>query len=229
MSEPTREDLLELLVQGQGLVGGARRRRKTRKGAVPPALKKWHAFRKKHPNLTIKQQSRLYKKQKRKGRGLEEDEEEEEAIEGFGMLGGAKSKYPVASSKAWKTKHVIRHKKLIKLGEFAYKKWKSIFPKEFGLIKKQATGSGIDFDDYMSFVVNQRKDDPSVVGVALRNKWDTAVKDGVKDYYSPYEQALLALGEAISTALTRGDAHEVKNLIYLLEVGEERDPPFAGP
>jgi len=224
--EPSREDLLELLVRGEGgMLGGARRRKKP----VPPGLKKWHAFQKKHPELSRTQQSRLYQKQKKKkGRGFEEFEEEEE-FEGFGMLGGAKSKHPKASSSAWKTKTVRGNKKLIKMGEKIYNLFKSTYPKEHGLLKKQAIGSGVDFEDYMTFVANQRKTNPDTVGVALRKAWDETVEKGRAEYYSEYERVLMSIAEGALDVLKAGSPAEIKNRFYLLETGEVRDPPFADP
>lgn len=214
--EPSREDLLELLVRGEGLVGGARRRRRTGKKTVPPGLKKWNAFRKKHPNLTIKQQSRLYKKQglkkttkkKRRGRGFDEEGEEED-FEGFGMLGGADPSTVSTKSSAWQTKNVKAINKYEKIGEAVMKMFKKHFPKEFNIHKK-AVGAGIDHLDYVRFAkADGQKGD---FGQALRAKWNgifADVVDGTKDsgdrlaagkeWLEPRENALSDLGVMVIT------------------------------
>jgi hypothetical protein len=203
--EPTREQLLELLVQGQGLVGGARRRKSTRKRAVPPALKKWHAFRKKHPNLTIKQQSRLYKQQKRKkGRGMD-DLEDEEDFQGFGMLGGAEPSSVSTKSSAWQTKNVKEINKYEKIGEIVMKAVKKHFPKDYAIARKRVLGFGIDLTDYVRFSKANAGDS----GQKLRNAWNaqfTDVVDKTKDdaerlaagadWLSPRENFYVNLGTA---------------------------------
>lgn len=204
--EPSREDLLELLVRGEGLTGGARRKRRTRKGAVPSGLKKFQAFHKKHPNLTKKQASRAYqaqkKKRKKKGRGY--DDEDEEDFEGFGMLGGADPSTISEKSSAWQTKNVKLINKYEKVGEAVMKLFKKHFPKEFNKQKK-AVGAGIDHLDYVRFAksTDQEKD----FGQALRTKWNSIFADVVddtknsadrlaagKNWLEPRENALSDLG-----------------------------------
>jgi hypothetical protein len=172
-------------------------------------LKKWHAFRKKHPNLTIKQQSRLYKQQKKKKKGRGYDEEDEEDFEGFGMLGGADPSTISAKSSAWQTKNVKLINKYEKVGEAVMKLFKKHFPKEFNKQRK-AVGAGIDHLDYVRFAksTDQEKD----FGQALRTKWDGIFKDVVdatkssadrlaagKNWLEPRENALSDLGVMVIT------------------------------
>ena len=216
-------------MRGEGLVGGARRKRSTRKKPVPQGLKKWHAFRKKHPDLSIKQQSRLYKKQglkkttkkkrKKKGRGFDEDDEEyedEEEFQGFGMLGGAEPSGISAKSTAWQTKNVKDINKYEKVGEGVMKMYRKYFPKRFNVHKK-AVGAGIDQLDYVRFAKSDAQ--KGVFGQKLRTNWNTLFADVLdstkssaergtagEDWLDPRENLLVQIGFSVIDSVDKEDA-----------------------
>lgn len=228
--DPSREELLAML-SGEGYSGGAKKR-------VPKGLKSWIAFRKKHPNMTIQQQSRAYKK---KGKGLGEEEAEEDVYgagemsdmeggrrrrrkkttrrkKGKGveeyMTGGADPSSIPSSKEAWQTKTVRKVAKLIKLGEQAWKAAKLTFPKEYALITRKV-GGGISYQDYVRFV----KSDPESLkssGEALRGKWDAHIADpdNRKKYLSAKETIFYEIGNNIQQLVFDDDS------VKAVELGE---------
>ena len=196
--------------------GGKRRARRkagTRKKPVPAGLKKWQAFRKKHPDLTIKQASRAYQaqKKKKKGRGFDEDEEDyADEFEGFGMLGGADPSTVSTKSSAWLTKNVKELNAYEKVGEGVIKLFKKYFPKKYAKHRKAALGAGIDHLDYVRFAKADAQKDK--YGQALRDEWNKLFADAVDissgktfddrgkggaPYLSPRENILEAIGSTV--------------------------------
>lgn len=206
--EPSREELLDLLMRGEGMSGGKRRGRKK---AVPPGLKKFQTFHKKNPDLTKKQASKAYQaqKKKKKGKGFDENEADyADEFEGLGMLGGEDPSSVSLKSSAWETKNVKEINAYEEIGEAVMKLFKKHFPKKYKKLRKDAVGYGIDQIDYVRFAkadANKTK-----YGQELREAWNTLfndVVDGSKtladlrtagaNYLSPRENLLSAIGAKV--------------------------------
>ena len=222
--EPSREDLLELLVSGGGMIGGAKKK-------IPPGLKKWHAFRKKHPNLTIKQQSKLY--QKVQGRGVDEDDEDDEYelyIEGgkvrrrkkrkstrkrrgkgvdFETVGGTVS-YPES---VWRTKTVKDIEKQKTVGHAVLGLLKKHFKAEWNRAKRVSGAGATEFD----FSQYARSDTGKTqYGKTLTDAWDVLVK--AQTYESDREKLYATIGGELFKAITPEN-------VYLFETGLALPPP----
>lgn len=228
MSQPSREQLLSMLV-GEGFSGGAKK-------ATPKALKPWIAFRKKHPGMSIKQQSKLYRS---KGSGMGEDEgdmeggaddEYEYVIEGGKVkrrkkrkarkrrgkgvdeetVGGASS-YP---SDKWNTKIVKKHQATKQLGKDIYALMKKHFPKEWAKEKRLAGAGATEFD-FAQFAKSE--EGKKMFGKKLQESWEEKVVT-LNEYESPRELAYLLLGKLATAKLTQEN-------VYLIETGDEMGGP----
>lgn len=221
MSQPSREELLQLLT-GEGFSGGA----KSRKKRVPKGLKSWIAFRKKHPGMSIQQQSKLYKGKGMDGEDEEADDEYEYVIEGGkvrrrkkrrstrkrqtrkgrGMdeetVGGA---YP---SSSYRTEYLIRHEKAKQLGEGVIKLLKKIFPVEWKRLSRK-TGAGATEFDFQQLAKSDTG--KTKFGKDLQKLWDEEVKKGT--YESEREMLYFNTGNETLKLLD-------EPTVYLVETGQ---------
>lgn len=214
--EPSREDLLELLVSGGGMMGGAKKK-------IPAGLKKWNAFRKKNPDLTIKQQSRLY--QKTQGRGVDEDDEDEYEFymeggkikrrknrrrrKGRGVdvetVGGTVS-YPET---VWRTKTVKDLEKQKTVGHAVFLLLKKHFKAEWNRAKRVSGAGATEFD----FAQYARSDaGKKQYGKNLTDAWDVLVK--AQTYESEREKMYATIGAELFKSIT-------PDTVYLFETGLE--------
>ena len=231
MSQPSREQLLSMLV-GEGFSGGAKK-------ATPKALKPWIAFRKKHPGMSIKQQSKLYRS---KGSGMGEyeedmeggaDDEYEYVIEGGKVkrrkkrkarkrrgkgvdeetVGGASS-YP---SDKWNTKIVKQHQATKQLGKDIYALMKKHFPREWAKEKRLAGAGATEFD-FAQFAKSE--EGKKMFGKKLQEAWETKVVGD--EYESPREVAYLTMGKLALANLNQDN-------VYLIETGDQIGGPPPPP
>lgn len=224
MSQPSREELLQLLTGEGGFSGGAKKK-------TPKALKPWIAFRKKHPGMSIKQQSKLYHGKGMDGEneaeGAGDDGEYEFVIEGGKIkrrkkrrgtrkrgtrkgkgvgeetVGGAS--YPESK---WNTKVVKEFEDTKKFGKSIIMSFKEHFPRKWSTMKR-LTGAGATEFDFEQFAKSDAG--KADFGEKLKKAWETKVLS--KEYESDREKLYYDLGKKILGEMTQ-------DVVYLVETGD---------
>lgn len=223
MSQPSREELLQLLT-GEGFSGGAKKK-------TPKALKPWIAFRKKHPGMSISQQSKLYHGKGMDGEyeaeGAGDDGEYEFVIEGGKIkrrkkrrgtrkrgtrkgrgvgeetVGGAS--YPESK---WNTKKVKEYEDTKRFGKSIIMSFKEHFPRKWSTMKR-LTGAGATEFDFAQFAKSEIG--KKLFGETLRKEWENKVLSG--EYESDREKKYFDIGSQAMAKMT-------EDLVYLVETGD---------